>query len=364
MRSILYAVILCTAPLFCYAQVNISALLPASGFVQKEQLWNVVLVNNGNEPLDVNIKMSVLFRSSGETILTASTGNFLLTKGVRTIRANEIQPILYNYSSTSSFSNYLPLGQYIVCYQVYDNGSRKDVPIADECIRMEVKPLTPPMLSFPEDKAVLQSLYPRFSWIPPSPIMEIGTIKYSFKLVELLKGDSPAEAIQNNIPVYFQSEIPQASLSLPPSFSELKRDKTYAWQVIVTDAKGYTDATEIWTFNVAKEDSIENIIASAPYIKLNKSTNELSFAQQGFLKVEIDNIYGDSVGSFIVRDINKPKGNNLIAEFKLKLVNGHNFLKYQINPTSKLKPKHIYELQYINSLGESFFLKFQAVIYN
>src|SRR6478736_755496 len=100
-------------PFLVNAQVTINAQLPPAGFVPKDQLWNLILVNNNADILDVNMQLDLQDATTGQVVLTAATGNLLLGKGVTVIAAKDIQPILYNYNVADMSRNYLPMGAYI-----------------------------------------------------------------------------------------------------------------------------------------------------------------------------------------------------------------------------------------------------------
>ena len=120
-------------PLLLKAQLVLNAQLPAAGFVQKDQLWNLILVNNNADILDVSIQMDLQDAATGQVVLSASTGNLLIGKGVKNITAKDLQPILYNYNVPELSRNYLPMGAYIACYQVISNVI-KEGPLAQESI--------------------------------------------------------------------------------------------------------------------------------------------------------------------------------------------------------------------------------------
>src|SRR5690348_9807299 len=67
-------------PLLIHAQVNISVQLPPAGLIQKNQLWNLVLINNDNQSLDVNILMNLQDASTGQTVLSGTSNTFILPK--------------------------------------------------------------------------------------------------------------------------------------------------------------------------------------------------------------------------------------------------------------------------------------------
>src|SRR4051794_36215241 len=94
----LFAVCLVYLPMLGKAQVTLNAQLPPAGFVQKEQLWNLIVINNNADILDLSIQLNLQDAITGQVVLTASTGNILAGKGVKNITVREVQPVLYNYA--------------------------------------------------------------------------------------------------------------------------------------------------------------------------------------------------------------------------------------------------------------------------
>jgi hypothetical protein len=133
-------------PFLLRAQVSINAQLPAAGVVQKESLWNLVVINNQNDMIDCNIKMTLQDNATGQVVLTAVSGNFILGKGVKVIANRTLQPVQYNYAIQDFSRNYLPLGTYTACYRLNKNGVKGDEPLAEECVRINIDPLSPPLL--------------------------------------------------------------------------------------------------------------------------------------------------------------------------------------------------------------------------
>ena len=65
--------------LFAHAQVMITPQIPPTGLIKKDQLWNIVLVNNNELPYDVQIQVSMQDIKTGEKVLTGASR--LLTIG-------------------------------------------------------------------------------------------------------------------------------------------------------------------------------------------------------------------------------------------------------------------------------------------
>lgn len=94
--------------------------------------------------------------------------------------------------------------------------------------------LTAPVLLTPSTEDSLASPYPTFSW---TPVGGSTTLRYAFRLTELLPFQSPTVALQAN-PVWFEvSGLTTTVLLYPVTAPALQPGKSYAWQVIATDEK-------------------------------------------------------------------------------------------------------------------------------
>lgn len=249
-------------PLFLKAQVTINAQLPPAGLLQQDQLWYLILSNSKEDATEVNIKLSLQDAASGQIVLAANSGSFLLGKGVKVITARDVQPIIYNYNNADFTRNYLPMGSYIACYQIYHIGQKGEELLGDDCIRINIDPLSPPLLNTPSDKSEVPSPYPQFTWMPPTPIDMFSNLNYEILVTEVLPGQSSTEAIQNNTPVYTNANILQTYESYPSSFSSLDTGKIYAWQVVAKNGLSYSAKTEVWTFKVRQEKMTQDPVNS------------------------------------------------------------------------------------------------------
>ena len=350
-----------TIPIITYSQININSQLPFAGFVQKEQLWNMVLVNNNPQIAEVNIKCTVQDKLTGQIILSAITGNIYLNKGIKQISYMDLQPIVYNYNNISVSKKYLPLGTYIVCYQVNSGGSKPES-LVEDCKEIVIEPLSPPMLTLPQNKSEIQTTYPQFVWMPPTPIESFSNLHYNLIVAEIKEGQSAIEAIRYNAPVYTKSNIIQTIENYPPSLNALAINKEYAWQVIVKNNEDYNVSTETWSFKVV-EDPINKIISLAPFLKITDNLPQISIVHQGMLKLEINNELNDSIGTFTVTNSSNNKQKKEVCSFVLSLKPGVNFIQESLSKYAKLNLKDVYQVQYINSKGIAHFIKFKAVYY-
>jgi hypothetical protein len=356
----LFAIALFVLPVIGKAQVTLNAQLPQAGFVQKEQLWNLILVNNNADVLDLSIQMNLQDAITGQVVLTATTGNLLLGKGVKMIRSGDIQPISYNYSAPDLSRNYLPMGAYMACYQIINNANRKETPLAEECIRINIDPLSPPMLNSPSDKSEIETPYPQFTWMPPTPFDMFSSLSYDLLVTEVLQGQSAIEAIQYNTPIYSKGNISQPYESYASSFNKLDTGKLYAWQVVAKNGMNYAAKTEVWTFKVAPPSWLTMIIEQAPFIKMKKDNPEKGIAPNSILKLSYVNETTDTTAKISIVDLSAANKTN--NQFTISLKTGENLIQYNLKKNFHLEKGKVYEAQIINSRNEKWVMQFE--IYN
>lgn len=242
--------LLALLPLLCVAQVIVNVQLPPGGMVQKEQLWNLSLINNTADGLEAGIKMVIQDAQTGQELLSANSGRFIINKGIKLITSSELQPILYNNISPGLSGSFLPMGTFTACYQVYRIYGEEEEILANECIQFTIDPLSPPLLNTPADNSVVATGYPLFTWMPPAPAEMFSSLSYDIVVTAVQEGQPAIEAIQYNTPVYSNYNLSQPIENYPASFSALEPGKTYAWQVIAKNGLNYAAKTEVYRFMV------------------------------------------------------------------------------------------------------------------
>jgi hypothetical protein len=328
-------------PFLTQAQVTINAQLPPAGLVQKDQLWNLIVVNNKADILDVSIKMNLQDAQTGQVVLSASSGNILLSKGVKILTARDIQPVLYNYNVQDLSRNFLPMGNYVACYRLINNIGEKQEVLGEDCININIDPLSPPLLNTPTDKADIQTEYPQFSWMPPSPFDMFSNLSYDLLVTELLPNQTAIDAIQYNTAVYSKTNITQPYENYSSSFAKLEAGKTYAWQVIAKNGVSYAAKTEVWTFKITNEKP-ETKVTSMVYITLGTMSNE-----SGMYNLKGDNLnikyYAYEEENQASIKIKKMNG-EVMQELKQKIQYGDNFFNVKLNKNINKETQYLIEL--------------------
>lgn len=322
-----FLLLLVLFPVFVHAQVSIHVQLPPSGMIQKDQLWNLVLVNNSTTSFDATVIITLQDLTTGQTILSGSSRSITLAKGIRTVNVQEVQPIQYNYI-TSFNGSFLPFGTYLICYSLTKRSSDEIQTLASECVTIIISPLSPPLLNSPADKAVLQTAYPLFSWIPPTPLQMFDDLNYELTVVQVQPGQSSLEAIRYNTPVFIKTGTKQNFEAYPTSHAKLDTNKNYAWQVIAKNGFSYSAITEVWTFSLLS-DTVKVTSTESNYILLQSNRNEagLYYLQEGKLFIKYYSF--DKDHETIVRFYDN-KG-SIVNQKKQKITYGDNFIKFELS---------------------------------
>lgn len=316
------------------AQVTLALQVPAVGIMQKNQLWNMALIYTGNGGANVVVGLTLLSAKDNQPVMTATSRILVLNKGTNQFNAKDMGPILYNYLSPifnvdRDPDGFLPIGNYKACYTVIRN-SHSAEPLAEDCLPVEVQPLSPPQLNIPADTATLETAYPQFSWIPPLPLNLFSNLTYDMLVVEVLPGQGAYEAIQRNIPVYNISHYTSMLHTYPSSNAPLDTGRIYAWRVIAKNEDAFVAQSEVWTFKLASPKRMTLKPANGNYILLRKSNepatgvSTLTESIIGIKYYSFDKEHAATVQFFT------PDG-QLVQSVQEKIVYGDNFLAYALN---------------------------------
>lgn len=324
-KKFLFFFIFCL-PLLVRAQVTVSVQLPPAGMIQKDQLWNLVLVNNTNGEIDASIGLNLQDAVTGQTVLSAATRSVTFNKGARMMTVRDVQPVQYNYGLSGFNNNYLPLGSYVACYTVIHNKTTEV--LTNECVRVNINPLSPPLLNMPGDKSVLQTTVPQFSWTPPTPLQMFDNLNYEINIAEVQEGQSPADAIRYNTPVYVKTNSRQPFETYPSSYSKLEKGKIYAWQVTARNGINYAATTEVWTFGFSKDSSKAQTTGSS-YILLKSNRDEagVNYIQASELLIKYYSF--DKAHETTALFLNEQ--GRVLKEQKQKIIYGDNFIRFELN---------------------------------
>ncbi len=261
------------------AQVTMVLEIPPTGVMQKAQLWNMALANSSGGLIMATIELTLIDSRTNQPVMTATTTGIQLPKGATQLNVKNIGVIQYNFLSPifnvdSDPNGFLPIGDFRACYTVTAAGHGGEG-LAQDCIPVQVQPLSPPQLTQPSDSAVLDIAYPQFTWLPPMPLNLFSDLSYDLLVTEVQPGQNPYEAIQQGIPVYTARGYRDPMNVYPSSDAPLDTGRTYAWRVVALNEGEFVAQSEVWTFRLATPKSTVVKPANGNYILL-KQANEAS----------------------------------------------------------------------------------------
>jgi hypothetical protein len=340
------------------AQVNMTAQIPPEGVLMKAQLWNVLLVSVSNTPVNAKIILRLSDARSGQPLLTGISGNIVLNKGARQLQAADVAPIQYEYLTEGidrSTNGLLAAGNYIVCYSLFTDAGGKGLPIAEDCIPFAVSPVGPPLLNSPADQSIVETYNPQFTWLPPTPVNIFNNLNYEVLLTEVRPGQAPADAIQQNLPVYRVNYTKSPYFNYPSSAMALDTAKNYAWTVIAKNGTVFAAQTDVWTFRVRNNMEKEITDASA-FLQLKKELDGAVAAISGNIRCIYTNEINDTTAKYELLALDA--SNALLNTGLVKLQPGDNMLDLELKKKVRLQEGKSYLFRLQNSRNEFWQVKF------
>lgn len=342
------------------AQVSMTLQVPPVGVLVKNQLWNMLVVNAGNYNVLIRVNLVLLDEKTNQPVLSATSAPVLVPKGAKQLQARDLGPVQYAYNDPALHTDgdpngMLPAGSFQACYTVVN--TEKNVPMVENCIRLNVAPLSPPLLNSPANEAVLSVPYLQFTWLPPTPPGIFNDLSYAFTLVEVLPGQGKADAIQQNIPVYSPGFVRDLYINYPSSFHALDTAKTYAWRITALNSRQPVAASDIWTFRISTPKPARPPLELAPWVALKRGLEPAVASAKETLKISYDNAAADSLAQYTITGIGVP-GNPIVQQGAIPLRYGPNLLQLPLQRNAGYEEGQLYLFRLVNSRNETWSVKF------
>ncbi|HEY4207856.1 MAG TPA: hypothetical protein VGM31_13630, partial [Puia sp.] len=229
---------------------------------------------------------------------------------------------------------------------------------AENCIQLNVDPLSPPLLNTPADEAQLFTTYPQFTWLPPTPVGLFNDLSYDLIVVEVLPGQGKADAIQQNIPVYNAGFVKDLYSNYPSSYRALDTAHLYAWRIVALNNGLPAAMSDIWTFRVITPPVPGLKQKEQPYIELKRGLDPSVASIGTSLKFTYENMAADSVVTYTIVSLEDP-GNPVIQQGSLHLSRGRNFLELPLTGGAYAARK-AYQFSFLNGRNETWTVKFTS----
>ena len=336
-----------------HGQFNIVPLQTGNVYM-KSQLWNLSLSNTGGA-VQASLNLEMKDAATQQTVLSAMSGVFRLPAGVLVVQMQSLDPIIYNYSSGTavdrSSNGLLPVGRYQVCYQLILQSREAQTPVADDCEQIAVEPLSPPLLTMPENDSALATANPFFTWAPPAPAAMFTQLNYDLLISELYDGQSITDAIEKNLPVQQAEGLQQPFFTYPLQGPQLEQGKNYVWQIIARDQQQYAAKSEVWVFRMPG-NKINVPGNNLVYLLMDDKYHGVAVIDPGLLHIK----YVSAAAAHQVRILLKDGNNRLLMTLNRQIRQGDNFL--DISLSGAFQSHHIYTVLIQTPDGASHSLAF------
>jgi hypothetical protein len=353
-KYIFFAFTACFSQLVLPAQVTLQATVPSVGLLQKSQLWNVLVINSSAVTYECRLELILRDRITGQEILTATAAQFSARPGARQLNINSLSPVQYNYLTVTDtrLQGLLPAGSYTACYTLSAMPGKTD--LAEECVQLDIAPLSPPMLIFPADSTQLETAPAQFSWIPPTPDGMFDRLHYEMIVTEINEGQQPDEAIQQNLPFYTDGNLSTNMLSYPGSAEGFAAGKWYAWQVIARDDRNYAGKSETWVFRITTP--AEPVILPASFAEAKPFYTGKKYYFTEAVKCSFNNPYmARPLDYSIVHVATKTKLGRLP---KVNMAQGLNTIAIDIKKITGIKKNELYSMEIYNIGTTTYYINF------
>jgi hypothetical protein len=340
------------------AQVSMTIQAPPVGVLLKNQLWNLLLINSSNATLMVRVNLVLMDEKNNQPVLTATSAPVVLPKGAKQLQAKDLSPIQYAYGDPAYHvdgdpNGLLPAGNFQACYTV--SNAYKGATLAENCLQLNVDPMSPPLLNTPANESKITTFYPKFTWLPPTPLGIFNDLSYDLILVEVLPGQTSGDAIEFNIPLYNGSFLKDLYLNYPSSFTALDTGKLYAWRIVALNGTDPAGLSDVWTFRVTRPIPNWKAQQPVPFLALQRNLSTSVAFTGDVLKVSYANSAADTTVAYSITCISDA-GNPLVQRGSVSLRYGNNFLEVPLS--RRYSEKKVYLFQLTNRRQETWNIKF------
>ena len=233
-----------------YSQVIVNLQQPPPNQWSVEDMWQLNLTNTLSENFEVNLFATVEEADAG-IIFEGTSASFILESNYSgPVFYGDLEPVDLEYPNDDYKGIFmrtgtLPAGTYTICVYVRSVDGEE---MGYDCKMQIIEHASPPELINPLDEANVTEELPVFLWLPPMPINEF--VNYNIKIVELLDGQVPTEAMEANPAFYLEEDIPATSFQFPISARPFESGINYAWKVIAISESGLViGESPVWSFN-------------------------------------------------------------------------------------------------------------------
>jgi hypothetical protein len=304
---------------------------------------------------------SQITSSSNEVLLKLISNPIVVKKGINNLNNHTLNfsQLIYSSSPQGSFiknMHRLPSGGYNYCVSVIPVSGIEE---GDElCQTIDASSDDQMYLVNPQDEEEIPTSTPILIWLHTEPFNLLSQGEF-FRLTvaEISSSQKAAEAIVNNVPVYYANYVSKHQVQYPADATKLKPGKKYAWMVQKISNGNILASTDVWEFKMSENTNVSDHV----YIDLKtKLDGSIYTVQDDRIYFKYDERYQSKtlnakIYSDAREEIKVQSKNEQSAQVSSKTM-GYNSYELDLKPY-KLK-KGYYTLEVLNEKHQKFMLKF------
>ncbi|MEM7572443.1 MAG: hypothetical protein AAF433_06065 [Bacteroidota bacterium] len=340
--------------------VLVTDLSPTFGPISLEQLSQQSVTNLSERNLEGQLFVSLLDEQQqlvvelSSFLMQLAPGQFLSNTSIPWSR----RPIY----GTSPFSQslaqlgLLTTGNFVRCYEFRTaDGSV----LAQSCQEKSTGGTTNFSLLYPFDRSTIAEERPLLTWEAwTSAGVNLPDLSYELVLVEMEAGQSPAAALERNVPLLRRSGLRDNQLLYPNGMASLKKGVDYAWAVQAQIRGNRLADAGVWSFRLAETASPAEVQNPTNYAMLDTRLSSRFYWFEESINIGFDNNEGITELDYRIVDLHKPLEPLLKVPPINELQPGLNTLQIPIKELG-LKPDQLYQLEVKVPRGQIYYLRFQ-----
>lgn len=226
-------------------------------------LGSLTIYNNTGRANEIRIRAIITMQGRGEVfrsvtnLISITAAPVTIINNTNLINISDASFSDKDYEKKLRQTGRLLEGYYIACLTL--ENSFGTILAANICSNFTILYPSAPQLIFPVNNDSIETNvnYPTFQWMPII-VPPAYQITYTLKIVEMLQGQIPSQAINSNIPLYENNQLQLSTFTYPIEALPLEQGRRFAWQVQVLDQYGFPPTqndgkSEIFTFTKKKE---------------------------------------------------------------------------------------------------------------
>ncbi|GAB2700625.1 hypothetical protein GCM10027037_26860 [Mucilaginibacter koreensis] len=276
-------------------------------------------INNLYTVQNASLNIVITERAAG-TVCIIKTPAFQILPGNNPLPSSAVNAAAVQFTGNrigqlTASSRLFPEGDYEYCFSL--NFINSDNPPLEQCFSYTLAPFADLHLIEPYNQDQICEKRPLFSWQPLIP--GVAGAYYQLVLTEIKQGQNATEALNYNLPIINQRNIPSPILPYPSIVPQLEKDKQYAWQVTAYKDQTILNRSEVWSFTLkCTEQAKAQPLSDDGYREIDDLIKGNYYIAYGFIKFMIVNPYENQALKYNIQPLSGEKTIQKLPKIKLR----------------------------------------------